>query len=1086
MVKDTLPPQSHVLRWALGIDLGSASLGWAAIALDSSGMPVGLKKTGVRVFDPAVSGDYEKGQDESNAVARRTARSVRRQLRRRAARQSELFRLLQKHGLLPAYAGTADADASVQRHGILNRLDEELAAKSMPSPNPTAKPEAELPLYQLRKTALDFKLEPFGLGRVFYHLSQRRGYKSNRKDQGSKKDESGKGKKDDDSGQVKRDIETLEREIQASGSRTLGEYFASLDPHRQKVRRRWTGRGMYEHEFGEIWRIQSAFQPDLLTEELHHEIKHLLFYQRPIKAQSHLIGGCELEPGERRASWATLEAQKFRVLQKVNDLEIILPGQTTGIPLDPGQRQVLLELMESMPDVSFDKTRKALGLDKNIGFNLQRGGETKLKGSLTNAHMSEVFGNRWQTMIEDEKKQVVEDWRTIDQEDSLIRRAMDYWKLDESGARLLAKRPAPSGYCMYSRKAIRKMLPLMLAGKRFKEAENAIYGNRLTGGRVFDRIPPVREVLKTLRNQAIERSLTELRKVVNSLIGEYGKPTEVRIELARDLKKPRIERAKATAQNRGREKERDDARKELAAVFGVGFRPSRADVEKALLFNECGGECPYTGKRFPFSSLFGENSPWQVDHIIPFSRMPDDSFQNKVLCWVEANQYKNNRTPFETYKEPGEYEAILSRVRNWKKPNLGKLKRFELRTTDEIEGFSSRQLNDTRYASKLACELVGSLFGGRNISTETGYRQVVFASSGMVTSTLRRAWGLEAILREAAGSANGETKGKPRSDHRHHAIDAITIGLSKPKMIAQLSRANERDPYWNRDGRRRFPKIEAPWLEFVPSIRPHIEQLLVSHRPEHRLTGAFHDETNYGKPRKRDGKDVVHIRKAVPGLSSADITNIVDPVVKQAVLAKAKEFGGDLKKWTPNALQDDWPQLKTKAGKFVPIKRVRIQKTLAVETIARGERTRHVALSSNHHVAIFALLDERGREKRWNAVITSLFDAMERKRKGLPLISKSYPESGDYIFKFSLMGGDTLLLHRECDHLRDLCKSSVWRLRTIAANGQISLVKINDARLKGEIKEKKEWWSPMPDSLRKLEAVKVVVDSLGSIRQAGG
>ena len=75
------------------------------------------------------------------------------------------------------------------------------------------------------------------------------------------------------------------------GRAHLGEYFASLDPHAQKVRGRWTGRKMYEEEFAAIWDEASGVRSDLLTEELHHQIKHLLFYQRPIKAQSHLIGG---------------------------------------------------------------------------------------------------------------------------------------------------------------------------------------------------------------------------------------------------------------------------------------------------------------------------------------------------------------------------------------------------------------------------------------------------------------------------------------------------------------------------------------------------------------------------------------------------------------------------------------------------------------------------------------------------------------------------------------------------------------------------------------------------------------------------
>ncbi len=984
-----------------------------------------------------------------------------------------------------------EPDASQQRHSILNKLDREIAEKWARAGNGSETTATELPLYLLRKTALDEPLQPHELGRVFHHLSQRRGYKSNRKEKAARQDAAGKGKKDDDLGQVEGDIDELAKEMRLADARTLGEYFASLDPHTQKVRRRWTGRKMYEDEFAAIWEKQSAFHPALLTEELHREIKRLLFDQRDVRAQAHLIGGCELEPGERRAAWATLEAQQFRVLQKVNDLEIVLPGQVSGIPLAAEQRQTVLDLLEISAEATFGKIHKTLGLDKNVGFNLQRGGEKKLKGNFTNAHMSAVFAERWQEMPDADKMQVVEDWRTIPEDESLIRRAMEYWRLDEAGAKWLASRPAPSGYCMISRKAIRRLLPFMLAGKRFKEAENEVYGNRFSGGRVYDRIPPVREALKTLRNPAIERALTELRKVVNALTRELGaKPDEVRIELARDLKKPRRERAKASTQMRDREKEKDAMRKRIAAEFGEGFRPSRAAVEKALLFEECGGECPYTGKRFPFSSLFGENSPWQVEHIIPFSRIPDDSFQNKTLCCVEENQYKANRTPFEAYRDAAQYEAILNRVRNWKKPNLGKLRRFELRTTEELEGFSSRQLNDTRYASKLACELLGTLYGGRDVKTDSGSRRVVFASSGMVTYTLRKGWGLEAILREAAPSANGQNKGKPRTDHRHHAIDAITIALSEPKLIAALSRANAEDPYWPHNGRT-APKLQAPWEDFVESIRPHIEQMLVSHRPEHRLTGALHDETNYGRQRQEDGKEMVHIRKPVPGLSATDIKSIVDSKVREAIVQKAAEFGGSLKSWTPGEGKDDWPKLTTKTGKYIPIKRVRIKKALSVETIAKGSRTRNVALSSNHHVAVFALLDERGKEQRWESIPVSLFEAMERKRKGQPLIECRFPEAGDWQFKFSLMGGDTVFLHKDCNHMEDLCRPSVWRLRTIASNGQLSLVRINDARLIKEIKKPNdgqpgEWWSPRVDSLRKLDAAKVVVDSLGRLHEARG
>jgi ATP-dependent protease HslVU (ClpYQ) peptidase subunit len=84
------------------------------------------------------------------------------------------------------------------------------------------------------------------------------------------------------------------------------------------------------------------------------------------------------------------------------------------------------------------------------------------------------------------------------------------------------------------------------------------------------------------------------------------------------------------------------------------------------------------------------------------------------------------------------------------------------------------------------------------------------------------------------------------------------------------------------------------------------------------------------------------------------------------------------------------------------------------------------------------------------------------------------------------MGGDTLLLHKDCDHKNDKCSATAWRLRTIASNGQLALVKINDARLKADIQKAKDWWAPNQDALRKLDAIKVVIDSLGRIHQAGG
>jgi CRISPR-associated endonuclease Csn1 len=1074
-------------KYILGLDLGSASLGWALIELDETDAPKFLIRTGVRIFQAGVDGtalEIEQGKDKSKAVERRTARLHRRQLRRRAHRQAKLFQLLQQHCLLPRHETSKPLTPSEERDLILTAFDRKLYLKW--SNSSVTADFAQLPLYKLRKIALDHKLELYEIGRVLYHFSQRRGFKSNRKE--------GRQDSDKELGAVKAGIADLAQQKEDAGARTLGEYFAGLDPHQvgQNVRRRWTARKMYEDEFTAIWKKQATYYPDLLNEDLRREVWHWLFYQRPIAAQSHLVGKCELEGNnQRRAAWATLEAQRFRILQKVNDLKVIYPGDPIARLLTPEERLLVFELLDREGDQTFASLRKQLKLDKRSEFNLERGDEKRLRGNRTNKTMLSVFGERWNNLAAEEQKQVVEEWRASESENSLVRRGMERWGLDEIAARKWAAIKPEEGYCALSRKAIGRLLPLMWNGVSFKEAEKEVYGNRFSGGQALEKLPPLhvhRKIngsaelekllaklrLGAIRNPAVERALTELRKVVNAIIREYGKPYEIRIELARELKKPRKERESATKQNRTRQKERENAKADLLRECGIQ-NPSRTDIEKALLFHECGGECPYTGKHFTLRQLF-QDAQFDVEHIIPLSRYPDDSFQNKTLCWHEENRnVKRNKTPFEAYSmDTARWEEMQIRIKAWKPGNPGKLKRFMLRSEDELGEFTARQLTDTRYASVLACRLLESLYGGRDVTTPTGPRQVIYASSGAVTATLRRTWGLEAILREAAPSNNGQSKGKPRTDHRHHAIDAITIALTSQSTIQMMARLASLESNVEQNIRF-FRRISSPWPNFVESIRPHIGQLTVSHRPEHKMSGAMHDETNYSRPYKHNGKLTVNIRKPVSGLSATDIEKIVDPAIQSAVRQRALELNGDLSQCEST---QSWPTLPSSSGRCIPIKRVRIRKVMTPTAIASGQRQRHVALGNNHHAVIFAKLDEHGRELRWESVDpVSIYEAMERKRKKLPIIQRAYPEFAEYQFKFSLMNGDIL-------EILDEGVPQLFRVRSIESNGVFFLLSIHDARLIKEIAATGDRWRPSADALRKLNCRKVTIDTLGRVRPA--
>ncbi len=586
----------------------------------------------------------------------------------------------------------------------------------------------------------------------------------------------------------------------------------------------------------------------------------------------------------------------------------------------------------------------------------------------------------------------------------------------------------------------------------------------------------MREVFGSLRNPAVERAVTELRKVVNAIVRQYGKPWQVRIELGRDLKKPKKERLRTAEENRKREKERLEATKRLLQECGIKD-PSRDQIEKVRLLEECGEVCPYTGRAINMYSLFVEPQ-FHVEHILPLRYFPDNSFANKTLCYYAENQYKGGRTPYEAYgSEEERWDQIIQRVKKFKGPSKqNKLRRFELMSADEIADFSSRQLNDTRYMSKLAAEYVGLLYGGRDVQEGESSRQVVYTSSGTVTATLRRMWKLESILREAAPSNNGHNKGKPRTDHRHHAVDAITVALTTTAAVQSMNVAAVTAGANGMDsGYRSFRTIPAPWPDFVDSVRPHIEQLVVSHRPKHKLNGPLHDETFYGKTYSLQGKSVVNVRKSLSSLSAGDIKNIVDPAVKNAVQQRLDSLGGDIKKLV--SLSSGYPYLKSRQGQTIPIKKVRIRKALETTPVGKGARERWVSLANNHHIEIFAELDAKGNEKNWEGIVVSLYEAMERNRKKQPIVSRTYAAAENYAFKFSLMGGDIV-------DLKGNGKSGLYRVRTIATNGQVSLVRVADARLKDEIKKSGEWWSPMPNGLRSYGCQKVVVDMLGRVHCA--
>ncbi|HUU53385.1 MAG TPA: type II CRISPR RNA-guided endonuclease Cas9 [Armatimonadota bacterium] len=1053
----------------LGLDIGAASVGWALVEY-SNGQPTGLKAAGVRTFPAGVEGDagaIASGRDVSRAVKRREARSRRRLLARRRHRLTKLARILQGAALLPA----GDLDSADALGSYFPALDRQLFPLDARRANPHLLP------YKLRARALDEPLSPHELGRALYHLAQRRGFLSNRrvkpKPAGVKQSDEEK-----EEGIVKAAIGELAERIEDAGARTLGEYLSRLDPEQERVRNRYLSRGMLLDEFEAIWTAQRAHHPAILTDDLKEKVHRAIFFQRPLKSARHLIGKCDLEKGKRRAPLACLSAQRFRLLQKVNDLQLFLPdGEVRD--LTPEERARLLDALQREGDRTFGAVRRLLKLPRGSKFNFETEGEKGLIGNRTARKLADVFGeDRWAAFPPEERERIVNELRSLHNRDALKRRAMKLWRLDEEAAERLASVALEDGYCNLSRQALAKVLPLMEEGMQYATARKQLYGDQ-PGPRRLLALPRLETALE-VRNPAVERALTELRRVVNAIVREHGLPAYVRIELARDLKRNRKDRKEISLRNAKNRKGREEAARKIIAEAGIP-NPRRSDIEKWLLADECGWQCPYTGKQISVESLFGDHPQFDIEHIIPFDRCLDNSFMNKTLCEVAENRTrKGNRTPHEAYAHDEENrERIIARVKQFSgRSGRVKLERFQSETVPGIDDFATSQLNDTRYASKLASEYVGLLYGAAADGVDPDGTRRVQAGRGAVTAFLRDEWGLNSIL------GGGE---KTREDHRQHAIDAVVTALTTPAAIKRLSDAAARAPEARR---RRFAPVEPPWPGFLEDVRAVVGGCVVSHRAGRKVAGALHNDLSWS-PRRRDseGREWVHQRKPLARLSPREVASIVDDSVRQCVQAKLDELGIPDPKEAFKS-ENDHPALlstpKRESGpRPIPIHSVRIRKPDPTVMIGKGVRRREVMTESNHHIEVIETTSPDGKPK-WQGRVVTVLDAMHRLRSGQPVVQRDHGAATQ--FKFSLTRGEIIELDAEQG------KKELYVVQKITTRGKgkgerctVGIVGINDARPstgkdKHHVRDLQE---PSPDVLRKRRCRKVLVTPLGEVRRAG-
>lgn len=771
--------------YRIGLDIGIGSVGYAVLENDPvTENPNRIIRLGVRTFSP----NEVSKTGESTAKNRRELRGVRRRKRRRE------FRFLRMKNLIAKTFGKEIFD----KVNVLNYGNKE---------------QDILPIdvYALRCRALDETISDAELAKVILHILKHRGFKSNRK---NLKSES----KDD--GKLKKAISENADRMQKGGYRTIGEmlykdekYFAIHNKNGKDYRvynvRNHSGgydncfyRKDLSDELEQILKTQQKLGNEKVSTEFIEKVLEIFNSQRnfdegpgngsPYSAKFE-EGNCTFETEEKRAPKASYTFELFNAISKINNLKV------NGIGLTLEQKQALYEHIKEKKELKFKDIRKKFGFEGGAIFNLCRYNLGKSGKDLNEVEYiakceDKVFvamHKSYEIKTTLKLNSSFENRNIIDEVANLLTHCKSDSTIDEYIAQndilngLTSEQKESLKTLNYDKfgalsyKAMKKIEKFLLNGDRYDIAcKNAGYDHSSFECEKMDYLKgsKIDEMLSDITNNVVRRAVNQTLRIVNEIIREYGSPQFVSIELARELSKNYKERQKIASSQKERESDNDILYNELIEEWHI-TRPTGQDILKLKLYKEQNCKCMYSGNRIIAERLFEPNYV-QIDHILPISKSMNDSCNNKVLVIADENQNKGNRTPFEYFgndeKRWHEFEARVNTLNNREKQrNLLK----KTITEEDQKEFISRNINDTRYMSKLLLEIFNKYLKMTPVKQEENKkRKVVYSVSGATTSYLRKCWGISK-LRDDGDS--------------HHAVDACIIATVNDSIIQRITSFNK-------------------------------------------------------------------------------------------------------------------------------------------------------------------------------------------------------------------------------------------------------------------------------------------------------
>jgi CRISPR-associated endonuclease Csn1 len=847
----------------LGLDLGTNSIGWALIEIEhENNIPIRIIAMGSRII-PLSSNDrdeFQRGLSITKNQSRTVSRTLRKGYDRKQLKKSDLKEILNKYNIFPS---------------------EELLRFPM------------LDLWKLRSDSANpnEKISAEQLGRILYMLNQKRGYKSARSEANADKKDTDyvqavKGRY----AQLKDRNQTIGQYFyeELHNANANNSYFRI----KEEVYPREAYTEEFDTIIN-AQKNKHAFLTDEVVHQLRNEIIYFqrkLKSQKGLVSICEFEGFEKIVfdkekdknkvvfVGPKVAPKTSPLFQLCRIWEVVNTITLKIKNPE-GSKYKWGEKSPTLKEKEILADylfkndcLSFTKLLEILELNKNnVYVNKQilkgiKGNETystlhNILGDneLLNFDVSIIPSNYTSILVDKKTGEILEERAGLELDASLEKESLyQLWHTiyslkdldecknalvkrfgfdDETAEKLSHIDFNKQAFGNKSNKSMRKILPFLMEGYDYSQSCSLAgynHSNSLTKDEREQQVTLDRlELLpkNSLRQPIVEKILNQMINVVNAILEQYGKPSEIRVELARELKQSKDERNDADLQNSKNKKLNEEISKRLTELglpvtkrYIQKYKFIFPSLSKNLKDAQVNNQCIYCGETFNLTEALSGDA-YDVDHIVPKALLFDDSQTNKVLVHRKCNSTKTNQTAYDYIATKGDEQVRIysERIDDWFKRGIisySKMQRLKVSHNEYLErkilkketetdkklweNFIDRQLRDTQYISRKSREILQKICN--NVTT----------TEGGVTAKLRNLWGWDDVLMNLQipkykelgqtvikewTSEHGKRKHQKeeienwtkRDDHRHHAIDALVIACTKQGFIQRINTLNSSD-----------------------------------------------------------------------------------------------------------------------------------------------------------------------------------------------------------------------------------------------------------------------------------------------------